>query len=166
MESSPLSVESHEFLEPRPKAIDLASHRNLSIVRPNSQNTKDSRFPVSTKTDMMLHSIGRPLQGTLNQEISDILGQEYECSHSFGRPLRGAQTQEKKTRPEFRKMEITNTECLNKVFYNLRNKLAEVQNLPEFAMETKKTNMQMWSWFYFHRWKQQYIWVRRSWQFV
>ena len=36
---------------------------------------------------------------------------------------------------------------MNKVFYNLQNKLAEVQNLPEFAMEAYKTDMLMWSWF-------------------
>ena len=81
------------------------------------------------------------MQGTWNQESSESLGQEYECSNSFGRPLRGTQTQEKKTRPEFRNMEVTNTQYMKEVFYNLRNKLAEVKNLPEFAMEAYKTNM-------------------------
>ena len=38
-------------------------------------------------------------------------------------------------------MEVTNTQYLKEVFYNLRNQLAEVKNLPEFAMEAKKTNM-------------------------
>ena len=50
------------------------------------------------------------MQGTWNQESSKCSGQEYECSHSFGEPMRGTQTQERKTRPDFRNMEITNTE--------------------------------------------------------
>ena len=48
---------------------------------------------------------------------------------------------------------------MNKVFNNLRNKLAEVQNPPEFAMGVYRTNMLMWSWFLIHRWKQRYFWV-------
>ena len=76
---------------------------------------------------------------------SEISGQEYECSNGIGKPVRRTQTQEKKTRPEFRNMKVANTEYMNKVFYNLQNKLAEVQNLPEFAMEAY-TNMLMWSW--------------------
>ena len=54
----------------------------------------------------------------------------------------------KKTRPELRNMEIANTGYMIKVFNNLRSKLAEVQNLPEFAMEACEMNMLMWSWFY------------------
>ena len=38
-------------------------------------------------------------------------------------------------------MEVTNTQYMKEVFYNLRNKLAEVKNLPEFAMEAYKTNV-------------------------
>ena len=53
-------------------------------------------------------------------------------------------TQENKTNPEFCNVEVTNTEFMKKVFRNLQNKLAGVQNLPEFAMEACKSNMFMW----------------------
>ena len=167
--------------------MNLKSHRHLSIGRQNSQNTNDSEFPGSGRTDTILHGYRKPLQesteslswhsqertqgitsklgskhsdenlsfhrigtmmqGTWNQESSKSSRQEYECSHSIGKPKRGTHTR-KKTRPELRNMEITNTGYMIKVFNNLRSKLAEVQNLPEFAMEACKMNMLMWSWFY------------------
>ena len=150
-QTTPPSVKA----KPRPKAMDLVSHRNLSIASLNSHNANDSEFLGSGWTATMLHScgkplqesteslslhsqertqgitskigskhsvenvsshsIGKPMQGTWNQESSESLGQEYECSNSFGRPLRGTQTQEKKTRPEFRNMEVTNTQYMKEV---------------------------------------------------
>ena len=133
--------------KPRPRAMNLVSHRNLSIPRQSSQSTNDSEFPERNRTEMMLASFGKPSQKSadnlslhsqerpqgitsrIGSELSDdnvsshgnekplqgqerleISGQEYECCHDFGKPVRGAQTQEKKTRPEFRNIQVTNTE--------------------------------------------------------
>ena len=38
-------------------------------------------------------------------------------------------------------MEITKNEYMTKVFQNLQEQLAGIQNLPKFAMEAHKTNM-------------------------
>ena len=42
---------------------------------------------------------------------------------------------------------ITNSKYMTKVFQNLQNKLAGVQNLPKFAVEAYETNMSFWGWF-------------------
>ena len=184
--------------KPRPKAMNLVSHRNLSIASQISENANDSEFLESGWTATMLscgkplqesteslsltsqertqgitckigskhsvenvssHGIGKPMQGTWNQESSENLRQKYDCSTSFGRP--GTRTQENGTNPELYNMEVTNTEYKNKVFQNLRNKLAEVKNLPEFAMEAYQTNMLILE-LVFH-FMDEGIWVRKTW---
>ena len=119
--------------KPRPRAMNLVSHRNLSILSQSSPKTNDFEFPGSnfgepsqnSTESLSLHSQerpqgitsrigsedsdenvssygnGKPLQGTWNQESSDISGQEYECYAGSGKRVRGTQTQEKKTRPNF-----------------------------------------------------------------
>ena len=71
-------------------------------------------------------SIGKRMQETWNQESFNSSGQEYECSQKF-----------------FRNVEITNTEYMNKVVYNLRNSVAEIRTLPKFEVEAHETNMLM-----------------------
>ena len=131
------------FGEPSQKSAD-----NLSLhSQERPQGITSRNDSEHSDGNVSSYGNGKPLRGTWNQESLEISGQEYECRHGFGKRVRRAQTQEKKTRPEFRNMKVTNTEYMNKVFYNLQNKLAEVQNLPEFAMEAYKTDMLMWSWF-------------------
>ena len=126
------------FGEPSQKSAD-----NLSLHSQERPQGITSRIGSELSDDnVSSYGNGKPLQG---QESLECSGQEYECCHGFGKPVRRTQTQEKKTRPKIRNMKVTNTEYMKKVFYNLQNKLAEVQNLPEFAMEACKTNMLMWS---------------------
>ena len=70
-QSSVMSKRSQEGLsddsptvkaKPRPRAMNLVSHRNLSLPRQSSQKTNDFEFPVSNRTDMMLASFGEPSQ--------------------------------------------------------------------------------------------------------
>ena len=62
-------------------------------------------------------------------------------SSGSGEPVRGTQTQENNSNLELCNMEITNNEYMTKVFQNLQDQLAGIQNLPKFAMEAHKTNM-------------------------
>ena len=44
-------------------------------------------------------------------------------------------------------LKMTNSKYVTKVFQNLENKLAKVQNQPKFAVEAYETNMLRWRWF-------------------
>ena len=44
------------------RSINLVSHRNLSIVRQNSQNTSDPKIPGSDRTDKLPSRYGKPLR--------------------------------------------------------------------------------------------------------
>ena len=80
------------------------------------------------------------MRGIRNQESSELPGQDGGSSGSR-KPVRGTQTQENNSNLELCNMEITNNEYMTKVFQNLQEKLAGIQNLPKFAMEAHKTNM-------------------------
>ena len=148
------------------KSMNLVSHRNLSIVRQNSQNTTDPKIPRSNRTDKLSASYGqsersstdespffalsgedvdssdsgKPVRGIRTQESSELPGQDGGSSGSR-KPVRGTQTQENNSNLELCNMELTNNEYMTKVFQNLQEKLAGIQNLPKFAMEAHKTNM-------------------------
>ena len=117
------------FGEPWQKSADSLSLH--SQERPQGITSKTGS--EHSDENVSSHGNGKPLQGTWNQESSEISGQEYECSAGSGKPVRGTQTQEKKSRPEFRNMKVTNTEYMNTVCQNLQNKLAGIQNLPKFC---------------------------------
>ena len=121
-------------------SLSLRSHEKPPGIT-SEIGSEHSEWNVSSS------SFGRPLRGTRNQESWEVPGREHDCSSSFGRPLRGTRTPENRTNPELSNMEVTNTEHKKKVFQNLQNKLAGVQNLPKFAMEANETNILMWRWF-------------------
>ena len=101
----------------RPRALNLKSHRHLSIARQNSQNTNDSEFPESGRTDTILHGYRKPLQESteslswLSQErtqgITSKIGSKHSdenvSSHSIGTPMQGTWNQEssKSSRQEY-----------------------------------------------------------------
>ena len=138
------------------KSMNLVSHRNLSIVRQNSQNTSDPKIPGSDRTDKLSASYGKSERRSTDespflrsQERSKgntcKIGSEHSeqdvDSSGSGKVVRGTQTQENNSNLELCNMKITNNDHMTKVFQNLQEKLAGIQNLPKFAMGAQKTNM-------------------------
>ena len=94
--------------KPGPRAMNLVSHRNLSILRQSSQKTNDSEFQGSNRTDMMLTSFGEPSQKSADslslhsqerpQGITSKTGSEHSdenvSSYGNGKPLQGTWNQE------------------------------------------------------------------------
>ena len=98
-QSSVMSKRSQEGLsddspsvkaKPRPRAMNLVSHQNLSLPRQSSQNTNDSEFPGTNRAEMMLASFGEPSQKSADnlslhsQERPQGITSRNDSEHSDG----------------------------------------------------------------------------------